>query len=438
MKTLLWSVIAIMVLWSLAGVFMFTISTHQISNPFTTTPTITTTESSSPRQPPGAHSKSVSYPSTTSKTNVMQNNDQKNFSENYNNHQALPVHNKEVLTSSMDSSEWMAKVKPRLDELISLYPFDFGMNQKETEKVLQRNLTNYPITVYHSKTKYTNMKCPIPCVWSNAARARDQGDGYAVDVPGVNPRNVPPRKHSQLKRIVMTMESEEYFPILKKPSFISSFDIVATTRYDSDVPMPYFSYHLFGIFDPVQPKTASAPVAMFISNCRSKNGRMDYIRELMKYVPIHSYGRCMKNKTPEGKFATMKNKWKQKIKIAETYKFTIAFENSNVPGYVTEKLFQPLVAGSVPIYMGAPDVDRFVPSPNSYLDTKDFSSPRALADFILELDSDNTKYQKYLEWKYQMYLSEKFLKTMSLATVHSRCRICVKIRDLLVEDAKEI
>ena len=36
-------------------------------------------------------------------------------------------------------------------------------------------------------------------------------------------------------------------------------------------------------------------------------------------------------------------------------------ENSRSRGYVTEKLFQPLLAGSVPIYYGAGDVDKVGP-----------------------------------------------------------------------------
>lgn len=35
------------------------------------------------------------------------------------------------------------------------------------------------------------------------------------------------------------------------------------------------------------------------------------------------------------------------------YKFTIAFENQSYPGYVTEKIADALMAGTVPIYWGA-------------------------------------------------------------------------------------
>jgi hypothetical protein len=61
------------------------------------------------------------------------------------------------------------------------------------------------------------------------------------------------------------------------------------------------------------------------------------------------------------------------------YKFTIAFENTAYPGYVTEKIIDAMVAGSVPIYLGAPDIGDHVP-PNAFIDAREFPNPLALAD----------------------------------------------------------
>ena len=44
-------------------------------------------------------------------------------------------------------------------------------------------------------------------------------------------------------------------------------------------------------------------------------------------------------------------------------KFTLAMENSFVQDYVTEKLFEPLWAGSIPIVAGTPGIKDFYPSP---------------------------------------------------------------------------
>ncbi len=43
------------------------------------------------------------------------------------------------------------------------------------------------------------------------------------------------------------------------------------------------------------------------------------------------------------------------------FRFTLVFENCIFPGYVTEKIFDAMLAGSVPVYLGAPDIEDFVP-----------------------------------------------------------------------------
>ena len=42
------------------------------------------------------------------------------------------------------------------------------------------------------------------------------------------------------------------------------------------------------------------------------------------------------------------------------YKFTISMENTFSYGYVSEKLFSSLFAGSMPIYFGASDISRYI------------------------------------------------------------------------------
>ena len=44
--------------------------------------------------------------------------------------------------------------------------------------------------------------------------------------------------------------------------------------------------------------------------------------------------------------------WPAKRALLEQYRFTICPENTNEPGYVTEKLFQALAAGCIPLYWG--------------------------------------------------------------------------------------
>jgi hypothetical protein len=118
------------------------------------------------------------------------------------------------------------------------------------------------------------------------------------------------------------------------------------------------------------------------------------VRELMRHVPVHSYGRSLRNRMlasddgPATKRATLAR-----------YPFTLAFENSVADDYVTEKFFDPLVAGSVPVYMGTAAVRDFAPGEHCYLDVRDFAGPAALAARLRELVADPVAYRRYLAWK---------------------------------------
>jgi hypothetical protein len=62
-----------------------------------------------------------------------------------------------------------------------------------------------------------------------------------------------------------------------------------------------------------------------------------------------------------------------KQEVSSEYKFSICFENLSYQGYVTEKIIDCFNAGVIPIYMGAPNINDFVPK-NSFIDFRDFSS----------------------------------------------------------------
>jgi hypothetical protein len=50
-----------------------------------------------------------------------------------------------------------------------------------------------------------------------------------------------------------------------------------------------------------------------------------------------------------------------KVDVLRTYRFALVFENQRQPGYVTEKLLDTFVAGTPPLYHGAPDAARDLP-----------------------------------------------------------------------------
>ncbi len=84
-----------------------------------------------------------------------------------------------------------------------------------------------------------------------------------------------------------------------------------------------------------------------------------------------------------------------KFNILENSIFNICFENIlDQNNYITEKIFQPLLTRTIPIYYGAPNILEFVPS-KCFISYRDFSSYKDLSDEIINMSTK--KLEEYRE-----------------------------------------
>lgn len=148
------------------------------------------------------------------------------------------------------------------------------------------------------------------------------------------------------------------------------------------------------------------------NNCNTLSNRTEYILELMRYIRIDIHGKCGNSKWNKTLSTDPKILAREKMKLSKQYLFTIAIENSLEYDYVTEKLWQPLVAGSVPIYLGAPNINDWLPCQNSscIINLRDFSTIRDAANFIHELVLDKQRYIQYHQWRNEKILPRNFQK----------------------------
>ena len=72
------------------------------------------------------------------------------------------------------------------------------------------------------------------------------------------------------------------------------------------------------------------------------------------------------------------------------YTFALCFENSVLESYIPEKIFDCFYAGTVPVYWGAPDVERWIP-PDSFVDMRGFEGYAQLREFLHSLSSDQVE-----------------------------------------------
>ncbi|TYI41277.1 hypothetical protein ES332_A01G008800v1 [Gossypium tomentosum] len=231
-------------------------------------------------------------------------------------------------------------------------------------------------------------------------------------------------KKSKAPSVHRSMESASYYAENNiTQARREGFDIVMTTSLSSDVPVGYFSWAEYDIMAPVIPKSEKALAAAFISNCIACNFRLEALLELEKEnIKIDSYGLCHRNR--EGGV--------DKVEILKRYKFSLAFENSNEEDYVTEKFFQSLVAGSVPVVIGAPNIEDFAPSSDSYLHIKDLKDVRSIAEQMKYLAGNPDAYNRLLRWK-QEGPTDTFKALLDMAAVHSSCRLCIHIATAIWE-----
>jgi alpha-1,3-fucosyltransferase 10 len=243
-------------------------------------------------------------------------------------------------------------------------------------------------------------------------RARWQdADAIIFHLPQLRTSRFPPRKLPGQTWVAWCMESEVHYPMLARRRELDSvFDVWITYQRDSDVWCPYLDSRIIAALQvpPVQ-KTAARPACAFISSHYDASGRTELLDGLMREMPVDSFGKINRNRSlPAGAPRSIKQP------TSARYKFTFAFENSICRDYVTEKFFDPLLAGSVPIYLGAPNVEEFAPGENCFIDASRFDSPRMLARYLMALAADESAYAGYMRWRCEP-LRESFLSMVQEA-----------------------
>lgn len=160
------------------------------------------------------------------------------------------------------------------------------------------------------------------------------------------------------------------------------------------------------------------------TNCHTPSRRTQYVHELMKHIDVDNYGTCGQKILPLPehiiKIQNSQNKdlkdrgtyrWEQgKLALIEEYLFTIAIENSLTHDYITEKLWHPLITGSIPIYLGAESVNEWLPcQTDCIIDLRKFANAKEAAVFIKAVAQNETLYQSYHLWRKQP-VKEQFQK----------------------------
>ena len=248
----------------------------------------------------------------------------------------------------------------------------------------------------HIEKRWNVNDCPVACqVTSNRSRARE-ADGFVVHA---RDSHMTPPKES-VPWILHTQENPVYTPVMKNAKFMSRFNLLMSYRLDYDFPVPV--YPMPQLTPPLTFKEKTKLIMAAFSNCEPV--RTEYMRQLMKYVQVDSYGACLRNKNDlVSRYGSKngKNFKELKSELARQYKFTLVFFNQDCEYFVDDQLSHALNAGSVPVVMSTDKLDEFLPGNlrQSVIKVRDFRTPKDLSDYLKYLSTNETEYNNYLTWK---------------------------------------
>uniref|UniRef100_A0A7S4Q5C3 Fucosyltransferase n=1 Tax=Alexandrium monilatum TaxID=311494 RepID=A0A7S4Q5C3_9DINO len=281
----------------------------------------------------------------------------------------------------------------------------------------------------------TAEQCDVPCAKSpfpGAPGVPERADLLVtfpiLPDPPKNSRGAPALAHS--------MEAGGLYG----SQFSASYAGTQNTSLLSTVPWPYFD---LGNWREIQGRARGPaggrlfpgfgerlPAAVFVAHNCGGDVRNQLISELVRRgVPVHSISSCApagtKQSWPEGVARS------DKIGALRRYRVYLALENTVQSSYVTEKGIDGFAAGAVPLYLGAPNADEYLPQ-DGYISATGASSAASLdelAERVKAAIGNQAEWQSFMAWRTRPLeelnggdLARRF--SWSNGTYTSLCRLC--------------
>lgn len=186
-----------------------------------------------------------------------------------------------------------------------------------------------------------------------------------------------------------------YYPYVDHPI---GYDATMTYKLSSDVWTPYYSFGRYGDLRGTDPASRThswnlsdrrAALVAIISNCVAWRMRLVSDLNASGELPVVGFGEC---------FGSARRSARSKPHLLRAHAFALAAENSRADDYVTEKVYDALAAGALPVYFGARNFAEFVPN-GSVIDGRRFRTPRRLMRYLAYLARNASAYNEWHVWR---------------------------------------
>jgi len=162
------------------------------------------------------------------------------------------------------------------------------------------------------------------------------------------------------------------------------------------------------------------------------------LRRISKKYPVQAFGSCMHNFDAPwfvpnlALSASSTEMIRSQLRLSQ-YLFYFVSEEVDCPGHVTEKLWLPLLRGSIPIYFGTKTMEDYLPCPNKdcVLSVKDFDSVDALVARMMEIAESPQIYDSLTAWRKELPSNwpERFRNGVASASHDIQSVVCDIMRD---------
>ncbi|KAM9853813.1 alpha-(1,3)-fucosyltransferase 4-like [Aulostomus maculatus] len=275
------------------------------------------------------------------------------------------------------------------------------------------------------------------CTLTDDDRAYPQADAVVIHHREIasGAADLPPEpRPSAQKWIWMNYESPSHTPGLWRLEGV--FNLTMSYRMDSDIFLPY-GYLVPPAIDGVRRHNAQplqVPsrthlhrprlVAWVVSNWSKSQARVAFYSELCKFIPVDVYGRAGRNVPQDDGRSSV-------VRLLGRYQFYLALENSQHTDYITEKLWNAVLAGAVPVVLGPSrrNYERFLP-PEAFIHVDDFPTVRDLARYMLMLRHSPAQLMRHLDWRGSYCIQRPAFWAEHYCTA---CRAVKRIRDRTTE-----
>jgi Glycosyltransferase family 10 (fucosyltransferase) C-term len=231
---------------------------------------------------------------------------------------------------------------------------------------------------------------------------------------------------------VFYYEAESSYPqyTLKSPMVMDNIDFSVTPSLQSTLPISMICPWGHPISDYLKiPSRKQKQNDRFIAYFNEHGVAKEYdsfIQDFFRAAenggnPVHAFQHMKTRDLPEEATGQLENR----LKFLSTYKFVLVTEAIVEKDWVEPEFSHAILAGAVPIYIGAPNIFSFVPGPRSIIHARDFESGEELWNYVKTFQADDEavwkRYLEFHEWRsyaFNIYLQDDTIRgdTFTLGT----------------------